>query len=170
VSLPITFVRIDELMEVGIFHNVLVFVSRGPFKAQQTERINAIIDEVLVEHPGGVVLSAMIESAVPSFFSARAAMLSTFTRLGPKLLMVMPIVDGTGIGDHARAAFLRGLQLLVNRPNLAVARSLDEAVCRILPLACHAGGRPVSHAELVGLFAACQQRIGRVRADSPSAQ
>jgi hypothetical protein len=160
----VTFERVDELMEVCILHNVLVFVSRGPFKTQQYERINVILDESVVRHPGGIVLSAMIESAVPSFFAARAGMLEVFTRLGQRLLLVMPVVDGKGIGDRSRAAFLRGLQLLVNRPNLAIARSLEEAVERILPLARRADGGAVPHAELAEFFGGCQQRLGRGKA------
>jgi len=160
--MQITFERLDALVEIATFHNLVALLARGPYKVEHAEAVNAALNEVLIRHPGGIVVTSLLDGPVPPLFTARTPMRELIARLGDRLLLAMPILDGNGLESYARVAFLRGLQLVINRPTLVIARSVDEAVRRAAPLVRRADGVQVPHGDVVAFFAACEERLGRV--------
>ena len=153
--------KIDDLMHITVFHNVVVLLMTGTMKAAHTEPLARYIEDTINAHPRGVVVSSMLAASVPApGLELRAHIRSLYVRFGDRLLLGMPIVDERGIFAAARRAFMRGLLLILGGRKLTVAGSVEDAARLAAPFANKADGSPIPVPELLALFRFCESHFG----------
>jgi len=159
--MPFSVEKIDDLMHITVFHNVVVLLMMGTMKAAHVEPIGRYMEDTISAHPRGVIVASLLAASVPApGFALRAHIRSLYVRFGDRLLLGMPIVDERGIFAAARRAFMRGLLLILGAGKLVVASSIEDAARLAGPIAMKADGTPVSERELLALFCFCEQHLG----------
>ena len=152
--------KVDEILSVTAFHNLLVFTLSGTVRREHIQHIGRIMEDALAAYPKGIAVASLgAPGTTAPALELRNDLSAIGERFAGRMLLGMPIIDDTGIFASARRAFMRGTLLLMRRSKVVVSSSIDDAARRLAAVAAQADGTPLSQAEVTALLRFCQRHL-----------
>ncbi len=152
--------KVDEILSVSAFHNVLVFTLSGTIRREHLQPMARIMEDALAAYPNGIAVASLgAPGTTAPALELRNDISAMSERFAGRLLLGVTIIEDTGIFAAARRAFMRGALLLTRRSNIVISSSIEDAARRLAAVAAQADGTPLSQAEILGLLRFCQRHL-----------
>jgi hypothetical protein len=152
--------KVDEILSVTAFHNVLVFTLSGTIRREHLQHVARIMEDALAAYPKGIAgVSLGAEGATAPAIELRNDISAIGERFAGRLLLGVTIIEDAGIFAAARRAFMRGTLLLMRRSKVVISSTIEDAARRLAAVAVQADGTPLAQAEVLALLRFCQRHL-----------